>query len=258
MKRLVNKVAIITGAASGMGETTARVFAREVATVIITDVQEQAIKDLVADIQGEYGDVALGIVHDIADEQSWAKVTQEVVAKFGKIDILVNNAAIGGKDWKYEDASLEEWQKVMKVNAEGVFLGICAVVPYMKKNDISSIVNINTLGVHVAGEGIAGISYSASKGAVDALTHAMASRLGKYNVRVNSVSPGPILTLWQSNIPAMKNWQKSPASTRLDAWVTRLMWHIPRCFWQAMKSNSSQGLRFWWTAVLRFISLCKN
>ena len=194
MKRLVNKVAIITGAASGMGETTARVFAREGATVIITDVQEQAIKDLVADIQGEYGDVALGIVHDIADEQSWAKVTQEVVAKFGKIDILVNNAAIGGKDWKYEDASLEEWQKVMKVNAEGAFLGICAVVPYMKKNDISSIVNINTLGAHVAGEGIAGISYSASKGAVDALTRAMASRLGKYNVRVNSVSLGPILT----------------------------------------------------------------
>ncbi|STZ00472.1 Cyclopentanol dehydrogenase [Moraxella lacunata] len=123
MKRLTNKVAIITGAASGMGETTARVFAREGATVIITDVQEQAIKDLVADIQGEYGDVALGIVHDIADEQSWTKVTQEVVAKFGKIDILVNNAAIGGKDWKYEDASLEEWQKVMKVNAEGAFWG---------------------------------------------------------------------------------------------------------------------------------------
>lgn len=98
MKRLANKVAIITGAASGMGETTARVFAREGATVIITDVQEQVIKDLVADIQGEYGDVALGIVRDIADEQSWAKVTQEVVAKFGKIDILVNNAAIGGKD----------------------------------------------------------------------------------------------------------------------------------------------------------------
>lgn len=73
-------------------------------------------------------------------------------------------------------------------------MGICAVVPYMKKNDISSIVNINTLGVHVAGEGIAGISYSASKGAVDALTRAMASRLGKYNIRVNSVSPGPILT----------------------------------------------------------------
>ncbi|MFC5919762.1 SDR family oxidoreductase [Neisseria weixii] len=108
--------------------------------------------------------MALGIVHDIADEQSWTNVTQEVVAKFGKIDILANNAAIGGKDWKYENASLEEWQKVMKDNAEGAFLGICAVVPYMKKNDISAIVNINTLGVHVAAKALPAFRIRRPKG----------------------------------------------------------------------------------------------
>ncbi|MBM4764767.1 SDR family oxidoreductase [Bacillus sp. B15-48] len=194
MGRLNNKVAIITGAASGMGESTAKIFAEEGAKIIATDIQGELLEKVVSDINNKYGNVALGIKHDVSDEKAWEDVVKQGVERFGKINILVNNAAIGGSDWKFEDASLDEWNKVMNINSTGAFLGIKAVVPEMKKNNSGSIINILTLGIHVAGEELAGISYSSSKGAVNSLTISMASRLGCYNIRVNSVSPGPILT----------------------------------------------------------------
>lgn len=194
MGRLTGKVAIITGAAGGMGEATANLFAQEGAMVIATDVQDELLQKVVANINDKYGDVALGIKHDVTSESDWNKVIEQGVAKFDKINILVNNAAIGGNDWKFSQANLDEWNKVMTINSTSAFLGTNAVIPEMEKAQGGSIVNILSLAVHIAGEEVAGISYTASKGAVKALTIASASRLGASNIRVNAVIPGPILT----------------------------------------------------------------
>jgi 3(or 17)beta-hydroxysteroid dehydrogenase len=197
MARLKNKVAIITGAASGVGREDALLFAREGAKVVITDINEEGGKAVAKEI----GDNAMFILHDITSEAGWQEVVKETEEQFGGLDILVNNAAILAYG-TIEDTSLELWQKIMRVNADSYFLGCKYAVEAMKKRGGGSIVNMSSIA------GVGGISsfcaYSASKGAVAAMTRSIAaySKRFKLNIRCNSVHPDGIKTPMVANLHA--------------------------------------------------------
>ena len=189
MNRVQNKVAIVTGGASGVGREDALLLAREGARVVITDVNEAAGRAVAAEI----GDAALFMRHDIASEADWKSVVDSTVQRFGRLDVLVNNAAIL-QIGSIEDTTLEMWHKVQGVNADGYFLGCKYAVLQMKANGGGSIVNMSSLA------GLAGMSgfaaYSASKGSVTALTRSVAAYCkGRgYNIRCNSIHPDGIKT----------------------------------------------------------------
>ncbi len=189
MGRVTGKVAIVTGAASGVGKEDALLLAKEGAKVVLTDVNEEAGQAVAKQI----GDAALFVKHDIASEDQWKDVIAKTEAKFGGVDILVNNAAIliyGN----IEDTNLADWQKIQRVNSDGYFLGCHYGLAAMKKRPSGSIVNMSSMA------GIGGVSsfcaYSASKGAVAAMTRSIAAhcRMNLYKIRCNSIHPDGIAT----------------------------------------------------------------
>jgi len=193
MGRLDGKVAIITGAASGMGAEEARLFAREGARVIATDLQEEKVREVVNEIKASNGE-AMSFKHDVTKPDDWERVVEATVEKFGKIDVLVNNAGIGGEEGfaGIDAIDLDAWNKFMTVNATSNFLGIKNVVPAMRRNGKGSIVNISSIAGLIGGA--AGVHYTSSKGATRLLTKGAAVELGPDNIRVNSVHPGFINT----------------------------------------------------------------
>jgi len=192
MGRLSGKVAIITGAASGMGFAGAQVFAREGAKVVLTDISDQ-LEERVNEITADGGD-AIGIRLDVSSPESWQEAVDKTIDNYGKIDILVNNAGIHMAKGILE-AELDDWNKVMAINTTGVWLGMKHVVPHMQKNGGGSIVNTSSIAAIQGGFGDAGgAAYSASKGAVRSLTKHVAQWFGEDNIRVNSVHPGAIYT----------------------------------------------------------------
>ena len=186
--RLQGRAAIVTGAASGVGRATARCFVDEGARVVLTDINESAGSALAA----ELGEGACFVAHDIADDAGWRRVMGEAGSRFGAPDVLVNNAAIL-EAAGIEDADLDQWRRLMRVNAEGYFLGCKHAVAAMKARG-GSIVNMSSVAA------IGGLplfcAYSASKGAVTALTRSVAAycRQQGYRIRCNSVHPDGILT----------------------------------------------------------------
>lgn len=190
MGRLDNKVAIITGAAGGMGKADALLFVQEGAKVAITDLQEDKIKDVVAEIEALGGE-AIGFKHNVASEEDWVRVVDETVQKFGKIDILVNNAGVSNAT-PFMDLTVEGWEKTMSINVTSIFLGQKYVIPYMIEAGGGSIVNISSIAGLTGGSGAG--PYTASKGAVRMLTKATAVDFAKHNIRCNSVHPGYIET----------------------------------------------------------------
>ncbi|WP_339220495.1 glucose 1-dehydrogenase [Paenibacillus sp. FSL W7-1332] len=190
MGRLDNKVAIITGAAGGMGKADALLFVQEGAKVAITDLQEDKIKDVVAEIEALGGE-AIGFKHNVASEEDWVRVVDETVQKFGKIDILVNNAGVSNAT-PYMDLTVEGWEKTMSINVTSIFLGQKYVIPHMIEAGGGSIVNISSIAGLTGGSGAG--PYTASKGAVRMLTKATAVDFAKHNIRCNSVHPGYIET----------------------------------------------------------------
>lgn len=191
MNRLNGKVAIVTGAAQGMGEATVRLFAEEGAKVVATDIREEAMKEALKDIMNTYKDSIIALKLDVRNKKDWEAVVKETVNKFGKIDILINNAAICIFTGFEEDFA-DIYKETMDTNALGNVLGIQAVLPAMKENGKGSIVNISSMGGLVGGQG--GFSYAMSKGATRLLTKDAAIQLAKYSIRVNSVHPGGIWT----------------------------------------------------------------
>jgi NAD(P)-dependent dehydrogenase (short-subunit alcohol dehydrogenase family) len=185
--RLENKVAIVTGAASGMGAATARRFAKEGAKVVVADMLDAEGKQVVADIT-KAGGTAMFMALNVTDEANWVALVAATVAQYGKLDILVNNAGISGSA---VNDLLETgiWERVMSVNATGVFLGTAAAVPAMQKNGGGSIINISSIS-GVVGQTMVHMSYNASKGAVRTMTKSTAVQFGKDNIRCNSVHPG--------------------------------------------------------------------
>jgi len=189
MGRVQDKVAIVTGGASGVGREDALLLAREGARVVITDVNVDAGQAL----DREIGDQALFVQHDIASEADWEAVIQTTTDRFGGVDILVNNAAILAQA-TIEETSLELWEKIQKINSTGYFLGCKLGLLAMKNRPSGSIVNMSSMA------GIGGVSsfaaYSASKAAVAGLTRTVAAhcRAQLYKIRCNSIHPDGIAT----------------------------------------------------------------
>lgn len=193
-KRLENKVALITGAACGIGKAHALLFAQEGAKVVVTTRQKlEEGKELVKEIINRGGE-AIFFKLDVTDSQAWENVLAEVMKKYGKLNVLVNNAGISlGKT--IEETSLDEWNEIMNTNATGTFLGMKAAIVEMKKsNELCAIVNISSIDAMI-GESVLP-AYCASKGAIRALTKAVALSCAEagYKIRVNSVHPGYIHT----------------------------------------------------------------
>jgi 3alpha(or 20beta)-hydroxysteroid dehydrogenase len=190
MDRLNGKVAIITGAARGMGASHARRFVAEGAKVVLTDLNESLGKAMAE----ELGTNALFVSHDVTDAQGWARVVAAAEQAFGPVSLLVNNAGILGPMEKTADITEGDYLSVCAVNQHSVFLGMNAVIPSMLKAGIGSIVNISSIAGLVANYGFPSIAYVASKFAVRGMTKATAIEYGPNNIRVNSVHPGFILT----------------------------------------------------------------
>ncbi len=190
MGRLAGKVALITGAARGMGESHARLFAQEGAKVIATDRREQLGQETVASICKAGGD-AVFLTHDVTDEKQWQSVIAQGVERYGKIDILVNNAAFAAFH-SAEESSLEDWNRVMDVCVKSIFLGCKFILPAMQKAGGGAIVNISSIA------GMGGMpqqaAYQAGKGAVRILTKSIAVDYAQYGIRANSVHPGMVRT----------------------------------------------------------------
>ncbi|MEI4771259.1 SDR family oxidoreductase [Psychrobacillus sp. FJAT-51614] len=190
MARLEEKVAIITGAGSGMGREEALLFASEGAKVVATDINEAAVQEVVAEIK-EAGGEAIALAHNVTSEEDWGKVYEETIKTFGKLDVLVNNAGISQRP-TMEELTIEQWDQIMNINVKSIFLGTKLGLPHFRANGGGSIVNISSIA-GLKGSSGAG-AYTSSKGAVRMLTKACAVDYGKDNIRVNSVHPGFIVT----------------------------------------------------------------
>jgi NAD(P)-dependent dehydrogenase (short-subunit alcohol dehydrogenase family) len=197
--RLDGKVAIVTGAAHGMGEAEARLFAKEGAKVVVADVLGKEAEAVAADIRASGGN-ALAATIDVTSEPEWVALIAKTLASYGRIDILVNNAGISGSSVGDPDG-LEGWQRVIAVNQTSVFLGTKLAAEQMAKTGGGSIVNISSIMGFVGGPS-GHPAYSASKGAVRIYTKSAAVRYGPLGVRVNSVHPGympPMLNATNAN-----------------------------------------------------------
>ncbi len=199
--RLEGKVALITGAAHGMGAEEARLFAREGAKVAIADIRGEDARKVEAEI-AEAGGESMVVMLDVSKEDQWETSVAAVVAQFGKLDILVNNAGISGSGER-DLGSTESWDRLMDINAKSVFLGMKHAIPEMERAGGGAIVNISSISGFVGQEAIHP-GYNASKGAVRLVTKAAAVQHAKTGIRVNSVHPGmmpPMLTSFQRGDP---------------------------------------------------------
>ena len=192
--RLENKVALITGGARGQGAVEAKLFASEGARVVFGDILEDEGIKVEAEIK-EAGGEASYLHLDVTDEGDWQKAIDMIISKYGKLDILVNNAAIvppRGSN-TIETTTAEIWDQVMAVNTKGVFLGTKFAIPLMRQAGGGSIINLSS-GAGIAPTRGTPAVYSASKGAVRLFTKSTATQHAKDNIRCNSVHPGPIDT----------------------------------------------------------------
>jgi NAD(P)-dependent dehydrogenase (short-subunit alcohol dehydrogenase family) len=185
--RLEGKVAIVSGAASGMGAATARRFAKEGAKVVVADMLDDDGRKVAAEIVAANGAAAF-MTLDVTNEADWKRVVDDTVAMYGKLDILVNNAGISGSAVK-DLLDTEAWDKLMAVNGRGVFLGTKHAVLAMKKSGGGSIVNLSSISGNT-GQTMTHMGYNASKGAVRTLTKSTAAQFGADGIRANSVHPG--------------------------------------------------------------------
>jgi NAD(P)-dependent dehydrogenase (short-subunit alcohol dehydrogenase family) len=200
MARVEGKVAVVTGGALGLGKATCQVLAKEGATVAVTDILPEEGQQLTKEMESSGGDARFWAL-DTSSEDQVKQVFSEIRHTFGKIDVLVNNAGIAGANKPTHELTLEEWERVMAVNVQGVFLCTKHVIPYMREAGGGSIINLSSI------YGIVGAPdsppYHASKGAVRLMTKTDALLYARDKIRVNSVHPGFIWT------PMVENFLRS-------------------------------------------------
>ncbi len=192
MNRLKDKVAIITGAASGMGAADARLFAEEGARVVVTDVRADGAQAVADEIAGDGGQ-AIAVSLDVTQPEQWDVVVSRTVEAFGGIDVLVNNAGLSGKPETWEEASLDDFKALIELNVYGQFHGIKAVLPHLEARGGGSIVNLSSIAGQIVWPNLHP-GYSPSKGANRLLSRSAAADFASRNIRSNSVHPGIIHT----------------------------------------------------------------
>ena len=190
MKRLSEKVAIVTGAAGGMGAVEAKLFAKEGAKVIATDSNEEKLKSWVIAAKAEGLEIEY-MKHNVTSESDWKKVAEKTMQLYGRLDILVNNAGIYPGFVDCENTSIELWGKVLSINLTGPFIGCKTCIPYLRMSGGGSIVNVASIAGIVGGNGSA---YSSSKGGLVLFSKDLAVSLAKDKIRVNTICPGGVLT----------------------------------------------------------------
>lgn len=191
MKRLENKVAIITGSGAGIGKAIATRYAEEGAKIVIADFNEEALQTTVEELKSA-GHEAIGVVVNVAVEEDIAKMVSETVSNFGRVDILVNNAGVGDNMQAAENVKDETWQRVMDINVTGVMRGLRQIIPVFLKNGGGTIVNMASIAGLTGGRG--GLAYTAAKHAVVGMTKNIASQYGPQNIRCNAIAPAHIET----------------------------------------------------------------
>ena len=201
--RLKNKVALITGAAHGMGEAAARLFGTEGAKVMVADIDEEqgrAVSRRIVEAGGDSTFVRL----DVADEKQWLGALTQTLQRYGRLDILVNNAGVSGA--LQDRMSVEHFDRIMAVNARGTFLGMRCAIPEMVKTGGGSIVNLSSISGMIGQENVH-MGYNGAKGAIRTMTKSAAVQFGPQGIRVNSVHPGmmpPMRTSQTASNPDMR------------------------------------------------------
>lgn len=190
MKRLSDKVAIVTGAAGGMGAVEAKLFAKEGAKVMATDSNEEKLKAWVVAARAEGLEISY-MKHNVTSESDWKKVADKTMQLYGSLDILVNNAGIYPGFVSCEDTSIELWGRIISINLTGPFIGCKTCIPYLRLSGGGSIINVASIAGVVGGNGTA---YSCSKGGLVLLSKDLAVTLAKDKIRVNALCPGFVLT----------------------------------------------------------------
>ncbi|MCM3762088.1 SDR family oxidoreductase [Alkalihalobacillus oceani] len=191
MGKLSGRIAIITGAGSGLGQATALTFANEGATIVVAELREEAAASTVAKIE-EGGGKAKAIIGDISNVDYVKKLIDETITEFGQIDILVNNAGVPMSFTPIEEVTEEQWDLQLNVNAKAAFLTSKYAIPHMKKKGKGSIVNISSIASKRVRPGLT--AYCAAKGAIVLLTQALAIEVANQGIRVNAINPGPAET----------------------------------------------------------------
>ena len=194
--RMAGKVALVTGAASGLGAASAQALAAQGAAVALTDLNVEAGEILADQIRAQ-GGRAIFIRHDVTSEADWAGAVASTLDAFGRLDVLVNNAGVGGGGSELMTHSLEAWRHILSINLDGVFLGLRHAGPAMAQGGGGSVINLSSILGKVGMAGAA--AYCASKGGVALLTKAAALEWAPLKIRVNSLHPGFIDTPMVSN-----------------------------------------------------------
>ncbi|MEE9144635.1 MAG: glucose 1-dehydrogenase [Candidatus Binatia bacterium] len=208
--RLKDQVAIVTGAAQGIGAAYARGLAGEGAAVAIVDILDP--NPVAKEIVNQDGK-ALPLTIDVSDENQTKDMVRKVTETFGRVDILVNNAAVYGTIVRkpFEEISVEEWDKIMAVNVRGIFLCVKAVTPHFKEQKRGKIVNVTSSTFFKGNANF--LHYVSSKGAVISMTRSLARELGDYNINVNAIAPGQ--TMSEANLQRGEGTDARSIQTRL-------------------------------------------
>jgi 3-oxoacyl-[acyl-carrier protein] reductase len=194
--RLRDRIALVTGAASGIGAATARRFAREGATVAINDAKPEGLDAVAGEIRAA-GAKALVLPGDVTKKVDCERIVQDVTRTFGRLDILINNAGIN-RDAMAAKMTEEQWDAVLSVNLKGTFLCAQAALPGMRERAWGRVVNTSSIG---ALGNIGQANYAASKAGVIGLTKTLALEYAKYGVTVNAIAPGPVMTAMLTGVP---------------------------------------------------------
>lgn len=214
--RVAGRVAMVTGAAGGIGQAIARRFALEGARLVLSDLDADQLAPLAAELEAAGGE-AIPVSHDVRDEAGWERAMAAIERRFGTLDILVNNAGVAAPAPSvFEDITFAQWRRVMDVNLDGVFLGLRSAIPFMRRTGGGAIVNIGSVAAYVGTPG--GPAYGSSKGGVRTLTKQAAVLCARNGdqVRINAVHPCYVWTPL-AEAGATARWGAAEAKDKLRA-----------------------------------------